>query len=333
MSETNSNLMQEAFIEMLRTALPPNHSLVNELSDLLDISTDSSYRRIRCETEFTLSEIVKLSGHFHISFDGLCAAETGTVHFRYNLLDQKPESLRKYLESIRNDLRHIHDARERNVIYAAEDIPLFYLFLVPGLAHFKFFYWMKSVLNVPELENMKYKPEFASDLIGDLGKEILDLYMGVPSVEIWNDTTISSLLKQIEFYHESGLFNTTGEAMQVCEDLLSLLGHIQKMAETSSKSGKEGVARNFTLYNSDVDIGNICILAKAGKSRFVFIRHSTFNTLVTSNPVFCSETEQWLEGLLIKSTLISGVSEKHRNRFFRTISTRVGKLNEKISQQ
>jgi hypothetical protein len=53
------------------------------------------------------------------------------------------------------------------------------------------------------------------------------------------------------------------------------------------------------------------------------------NSLATANPQFCEETEHWLKNLEKKSTLISGVSEKLRYKFFTTM---LNTINEQLEQ-
>jgi hypothetical protein len=52
----------------------------------------------------------------------------------------------------------------------------------------------------------------------------------------------------------------------------------------------------------------------------------------TSNISYCNETEIWLNNLIKKSTLISGVAEKHRYQFFRKAFRGLDNLLEKIEE-
>jgi hypothetical protein len=54
--------------------------------------------------------------------------------------------------------------------------------------------------------------------------------------------------------------------------------------------------------------------------------------MVTLNESFCADIEYWLQNLIRKSVLISGVSEKQRYRFFKMKYDKVRKLREKIEK-
>jgi hypothetical protein len=329
--QKNVETNQVKFIERIKQAFPPNLSLVNELADLLEISTDSAYRRIRSETTFSFDEIIKLCNQYKISFDSFCLNESGSVNFNYTLLLSSIESFKEYISGILDDMKQIGKVQDKEIIYAAEDIPIFHLFKFPELAAFKMFYWMKSVLNVPEFDGKKYNSQLVDESIMNDGKQILDIYTRTPCTEIWSDRTISSIIKQIDYYFESGLFSGKADALRLCDILSDAIKDIQGQAERSTKASVAGFENNFVLYKSDVEMGNNCILVNAAGIKNVYLRHHTFNSMVSSNAAFCSETEQWLKGLMKKSTLISGVDERQRYQYFRNAQDKIENLKKKIA--
>lgn len=327
---------QLLFLKQIEDLIPDNSSLVHELSDLLDISTDSAYRRLRGETSLSFDEIIILCNQFNISFDSFTEMKspTNTVTYRYMKIGDTIESFKKYLDLLLSDLEVLFDAKEGKIFYAAEDIPMFYHFKYPELTAFKIFYWLKSVLNVKEYVNEKFTKSIVDEEILELCSKMNELYCSIPSCEIWTELTVNSIIKQIEFYLESGLFANPDEANDVCNQLLEEFAHIQKQAEFSQKFLDEDIIdlskNNFTLYNSDVEIGNNCILVKMGDYKSVYLTHLTFNMINTSNQDFCEETEKWFNNLMRKSNPISGVSEKLRYQFFATSIKKIEKLKEKI---
>jgi predicted transcriptional regulator len=59
--------IQEVFVKTLKELVPPNVSLVDEIADILGVSTDSVYRRLRGETDFSLEEIYVICKKYPIS--------------------------------------------------------------------------------------------------------------------------------------------------------------------------------------------------------------------------------------------------------------------------
>ena len=309
---------QKAFLEKVKYTLGSNISFVDELSQLLEISTDSVYRRIRGETELTFNEIIKLCNQFHISFDSMVECDPLGVTFSYNILPRKIEGFKYYLVSILEDLKTLAKYPSSRIIYVAEDIPIFHLFNYPELAAFKMYYWMKSVLNIPEYQNQKYSFENTDKEILEIGNEMVKSYAGVNSVEIWTEYTVNSLRKQIEYYWEAGLFEDKNDANLICNQAGELVQSVSKLAENSSKLPGNRF-QNFMLYYSEIEIGNNCIMAEINNLRKVYLTYNTFNKMYTTNEKFCEETNTWINFLIAKSNLISGISEKQRLQFVNKI--------------
>ena len=322
---------QLKFIELLKSILPQNFSLVNELSDLLEISADSAYRRIRCETTFAFDEIIKICNQYKISFDSFCTLEnTGVVKFNYSRISSDVNSFKEFLTGMLNDLKKNFTTNDKEIIYVAEDIPIFHLFKYPELAAFKMFYWMKSVLNIPDFEGKKYNRSLIDESIFETGKQIINIYSKFPSTEIWSDRTVSSVIKQIEYYFESGMFETKNDALHICDVLSDALIDIQSQAEHSTKATVAGFENNFTMYNSDIETGNNCILVRAAGLKTIHLRYHTFNNMVTTDALFFDMTDKWLKGLIKKSNLISGVAEKQRFQFFQKTQDKIKELKERM---
>jgi hypothetical protein len=322
--------LQIQIFDYIRKRLPANTSLPEDLSDVLSISIDSVYRRLRAETLLSVDELSLLCNHYDISFD-MFLGNKRNVLFRYDKLGDS-EGFEHYLSSILEDMKKIKRSENKQIIYAAIDVPIFHHFNYPELSAFKMFYWMKAVVDVEALADKKFSVEHVNKRFAQLGKEIYETYNRIPSVEIWTEDTINGLLKQIEYYWDSGNFAETEDALIVCRQAREEVETLKRQAEKSNKlmleNGPEESA--FTLYYSDIEIGNNCIYTKRADNDLVYLSVHTFNKIITGNLDFKDETKMWLNNLMKKSTLISGVSEKSRYRFFKTIESKIDRLYQKI---
>ncbi len=250
---------QTVLMQKIKAALPPNISFVDELADLLGLSNDSAYRRIRGETALSIEEIALLCKHFKISFDSFISdgGKGNTVSFSYQQLSGHVNTFHDYLENMRNDVLTVlkFPENERQVIYAAEDIPVFQNFAHPYLSAFKIFYWNRSILNAPGFDDKKFDTIHVDKELLAIAKDIYDAYSKINSIEIWSDDTVNSTLKQVEFYWDSGAFHSKDDALKVCEELNLMFQRIQKQAELNVKldsNGKPASSQNnFALYHSD----------------------------------------------------------------------------------
>ena len=75
------NNAQVLFFQQIKSLLPPHLSVVDEIAKVLDISTDSAYRRIRGEKPITFDDIQKLSSRYKISIDRFLHLQTNGFIF------------------------------------------------------------------------------------------------------------------------------------------------------------------------------------------------------------------------------------------------------------
>ena len=321
---------QKSFLEKIKYLLPSNISYVDALADMLQLSTDSVYRRIRGETSMTFDELVKVCQHYGLSFDSLIDCDSAAVTFNHNQVTPEVSSFKDYLRSILNDLILLSKVDDANIINIADDIPIFHLFVFPELASFKMYYWMKSVLNIPEYQNQKYSFKNCDGEILEIGEKMHDVYAYIPSIEIWTEFTVNSLRKQIEYYSEAGFFEDSSDAMLICDQAAELIRYVSNLADRSTKL-TDNKSKNFTMYYSEIEIGNNCILVSFNNMNKVYLTYNTFNKMSTTNEQFCSETRSWINYLIAKSNLISGVSEKQRLQFVNKILEQFETTRKKIT--
>lgn len=314
---------QALFIDKVRQLIPSGEQMADVLADLLSMSKDSAYRRIRGETALTLDEVLVICERFRITFESL--SNPNAVTFQFKQLRPELSSFKEYLNGMLQDLRRIKSFENAEIIYAAEDIPVFHHFPYRQLAAFKVYYWMRSIMSVKTLEGTRFKLGIIPDDVLLLGEDIYKVYASIPSSEIWTDGTLSSTLDQIAYYWDSGLFEDTATALAVCDDFIAELVNIRNQCELGTKHHTR-----FDFYHNDIMIGNNCVLIKAGPTRFCYLSHHSFNFMLTTDASFSAETESWLENMMKRSMLISRVSEKQRNIFFTEMVRRIEKLKNRM---
>jgi hypothetical protein len=319
--------IQTAFFELLKTKIDSNSHLADIIAALLSISKDSAYRRIRGDTPLSLDETILICKKLNIDLSQLVqSASNDLVVFKYNQLFTEKGGFLDYIKNMTKVLQMVA-SKNGKIYYAAEDIPIFHHFQKPYLASFKLYYWNKTILNQDILVGNKLEFELMHPDLLAAAEELLKAYESVTSHEIWTEESINSTLRQMEYFAESGQFQRKEQALKVIEEFKEMFENLQKMAETSSKNESD---RNFQMYNSEVLIGNNCILIEIQDQKYVFLSHNTFNSLSTQNESFCHETELWMNNLIKKSTLISDVSEKHRYKFFKKMNDAIQQTKEKF---
>ena len=310
----NNSAVQEYFIARLKQSVPPGIGLAEEMADILDVSIDSAYRRIRGETALTLEEIYLIARKYNISVDEVFSSRSDTVTFAYTKLTDSVKNFQDYFDRIIGHLRTISKFGDGHIYYVAEEMPLFYSFFSKKLTAFKLFYWQRGVLNVPDYQHAKFSWDLIPQDLINTAHESFKEYLNVASTEVWSEETVFTGLRQIKFYFDSGLVSRE-QALELLTDYKTMLEMVQRNA-TSGRKNVSDKKETYLLYNSEVMLVSNCIYIKMGEARYSYISFNTMNSLTTSNPEFCEETEHWIRNLEKKSTLISGVAEKQRYQFF-----------------
>lgn len=327
--------MQQALFQQIKEKIPPHLSLVDEISDLLEISEDSVYRRIRGEKSLSLEELQKISTNFNISLDSLFNIKSQNVVFSQRNLNSSDFNFEQYLNSILEDLKRVQAYKYKEIIYFAKEVPIFHYFHFPALATFKIFVWLKTIFQFPEYEDKKFSLESIPENYIKIGLQIADVYKRIPSKEVWNEETINSILQQLDFYLESGYLENKEDVFLVLDDLENFIKHLHNQAKYgfNFNYGDEpiGEENSYMLYYNGVIMGDNTVQIKTDDFKLTYITYNVISLLITTDPVFNSQIEESLKVLMNKSTLISIASEKERNKFFNKLYAKINNFRSQIS--
>ena len=322
-----TNKLQQLLFENIKAKLPPHVSLVDEVAELLDISNDNSYRKVRGETAVSLEEISKLAAYFKISVDQVLKVQTDGGTFTGKYVTSDNFNFEKYLEQQLNDLRFVASFKRNELTYLSKDIPVFHFFAFPELAAFKYFFWMKTLLQFPQFAHTTFSFDLFMQTLIDVGFKVIDTYNTIPGTEIMSIENINTTLRQIEYCKETYLFRSKEDLKILFRRLHEMTDHLENMAEAGKKfmpgQKPNDQAAEYNLYVNDFLIGDNSILVTTDGNKISFIVHGHVNYIMITNPVFTSYHFNFVQNILKRSILISNVGEKYRSRFFHIIRHRI----------
>lgn len=326
--------LQTQIFQQIKNKLPPHTSMVDEVAGVLDVSTDSAYRRIRGDKALSLEELYKLCSRFQLSLDQVLNLRSESIVFSGNFIHPASFKFDQYLKSAIQHVKYMASFRERKMHYLCKDIPIFHHFHFKEVAAFKHYVWMKGIFNAPELANKKFSLKDYPDELFELGRQALDVYNEIDSVEIWNLESINSSLRQIDYYQESGMFANEREVLMIYEAYDKLIAHLDQMASAGFKFNvnetQGSSSGTYQMYLNEMVIGDNSILVQLDNSKLAFIIHSVINIMITRDVRFCDNMHECMQNLMKKSTLISSVSERERSRFFKNLRNRISHRKENI---
>ena len=326
--------MQLLFFKHVKSILPGHLSLADEMSELLDISNDSAYRRIRGEKAMSLEEISKICLKYRISLDQLMNTGSDSTVFYGRNLDADNFDLEQYLDYLSVNLKLIGSAKEKMFYYEAKDMPLFYYFIHDELAAFKLFFWMKTAISCKSYARMCFEDHDLASIVHKKSVEILRAYNNVPSAEIWSVDTLNAAIRQIEYYCYTGIIRKKGTIDLLYTQLAHTIEHIKDQAEYGEKfllgHKPAGDDQNYKMYFNEWYLGNNTVFVETDGVATTYINHGVMNQLITRDEKFCSFTKKAINNTIRKSLLISSVGEKERNRFFNTLLGNILKSKDEM---
>lgn len=329
--------IQSSFLNQVRSKLPPTISLADELAEVLSVSRDSAYRRIRGETLLSLDEVKKLCDHFSISLDHALSPSSEMITFQLRSRNSENFTFQKWLQSIHENLYMISQFPEKELIYHAKDLPIFHFFQYPMLSAFKMYFWAKTFGMNNNGKGSTLAEKFHARIIPEelmsLGRRVWDKYASIASAEILSPEALTATLRNIEFAVDCGFFNDPKDAARLCNECYTLLENLSKQAEV----GRKGSAPTFEdggkydLYHNELLIGDNSVLFKMGEKRVSFILANNFDILTTSQEFFCQQAERHIDNLISRSTQISTGALKERVKFFNKVRDRVAETLKVVS--
>lgn len=320
--------IQQSFFQKIKESTAPHLSFVDEVAELLNISNDSVYRRIRGEKAITLYEVQKLCSHYKISLDQFFNINSDAYIFTGELRDNTEKSFEAWLSRVTQTFLLFNKFEEKHLTILMKDIPPFVHFQIPELALFKFYFWMKSILHYDSLKNVKFNLEDESlHQYLPASKKIINLYHNVPMTEIWNIESLNSSLRQICFYHEAGLIKNSTTTKMLLDKLELLINHIECQAELGLKFdfNKQADASSsaYRLFVNELILGDNTYMAELDGKHMVFLNHSVLYFVATTDEKFTASMAENMLNLERKSTMISSVGEKERTVFFNSLRSQI----------
>lgn len=330
---TTGELQQQLF-RVIKTKLPENASVAEEVARLLGISADSAYRRIRGEKTITIDELEILCREYQVSADALMNINPSGIVFQGQYLDKHTFRFEEYINSVMQNMAYINSFKDKCFYYLCKDLPIFHHYHLREIAAFKWFFWLKTYFQFPGFDNRKFRFNDHPESIFAVEQKVLDYYNHIPSVEIWNLENMNIFFRQIEFYRDGQIFESDEDIYRLYEALGKLWDHLEKQAAFGYKFNYGDPDRKplapYKMYFNEVLLGDNSMMVEIEGTRMVYMSHTTINFMLTKDESFTRSMYDHIQNQMKRSTLISEVSEKERSRFFRIIRERIEHRKESL---
>lgn len=309
-------MYQELLLRQIRSKIG-DKSLNDEIANVLNISYDASHRRTSLKSKFSLEESLVLAKFYNISLDSFMESDNQIIAKKTKPIRTVTDLL-NYFDDALHLLNDFKINKETEVYYSAKDIPFFYTISDSVLSRFKLFVWM-NLLN--EKDFMQPFEDFKLERYSDKSEDLKSLYENLNVTEIWNNTTISSILNQVLFYSEIEILSKE-TAKLILEELKILVKSIEKKAENENK--------NFHIYAHDILILNNSILFKNEEKSSLFVPFNMFGYMMTDDQSTCDDALNFFQHQIKNSTSLSFSGQRDRKKFFNSMLERIESLKNLI---
>jgi hypothetical protein len=280
------------------------------LTELLQLSRESVYRRLRGEIPFTFQEVADIAKDLNVSIDNILFKGTNEwVSFRFISDDNHLSSFCLMLKKSAEKLENIIHAQQPEIILALNRLPP--LLRVFNDTIFKFTYYKASFQT-----NLSFKKTFAEL---QLAPEVIALQKKIQSqltridnsILILDPNIFLSMITDIKYYHQRRLISDE-EVFLFKQEMQDLITSFENIAQ----SGYYNSNTKVYLYLSFLHIN-----ANSGYISYDHIEESLF-WIFTTNPMlmvnrnFSQIQKEWLYSLKRQSTLITQSNEIFQADFF-----------------
>jgi hypothetical protein len=318
--------IQCRFLTEVKKGLHPSLSLADELAEILNISRDSAYRRIRGETTMALDEIKVICSRYRVSVDSLITPSSSLVSFYHRAVGFDGFTFHDWLRSIDEQLTAMRRSPGGRIDCLAKDIPVFYFFGYPLLAAYKMYFWLKTHL-ATDFQNTRFSMDCIPREYLSLAAKIHSKYNGLNSTEVWNEESSIATLREVEYHFACGAFSSVDDALAVLDGYQEMMDQIRVSARNGVKGAGSG---ELKLYKNELMLGDNTLYLRLGTGQATLLQHGPFEWLSTSHEGYCNETEKRIANSLSRSVEISITGERECNVFFNKIAVRIEQAKERI---
>lgn len=304
--------LNETLISKIDIYLPNNTKRIPFLMDLLNLSRESVYRRIRNEIPFTFEEITDISLKLGFSVDEVIGQNSkNRILFDTPISESSDPSAiySSILDNSSDIYKRMQKDHKLHTIFTTNYLPLNFCIQFDELAKFHYYKWIHQTQDVPL--NF-YRSEFIiPSQISTIHKQYRYAVSKVNSmIVILCPNTIITSIKEIIYFYKRRLI-TRDEFLLLQNDLNLLIENL----EISTQKGINENGTKIRLFYSTLNITSNCTWFNNGNETGVQLWLGS-EPVNIYNRMISKKQQNWMESLLKYCTLISQSNEIQRSDFF-----------------
>lgn len=316
-----------AVLEQILRTIPDNVKPVGFFMDILDISRESAYRRLRGEKPLSFGEIYKLASELDLSLDemaGYNRPKTAVFNYVGDLTKEPEKNLLEFLQYYEGFLSKLVAANNSEVVLTVNRLLHIMICGYDQLTKFVYYRWYHQINESPV--NNQYAKFIIPEEIFEVSQRIVKLLPRLHKISyIIDNNLFLNTVKDIQYFYVRGLI-TPDELNLIKEDYLRFLN----TSELSARKGLDHHGNVTDIYLSVFDITNSTTYTTWNNIAESAFWQSPAYPLMTRNKEITTRHRAWIDSMKKYTTVISQSNELQRADFFNKQRGHINNLSDKI---
>lgn len=306
--------LNETILNELHKASTDERTPAQILFEVLHLSKESAYRRLRSDVKFTLDEAAKLSLALNFSLDLIIGNTTleksvfdiSTSTLSDNYFNNVIRKLDDYVEFA----REMENDTSSKAMFALNCLPYTFYLGCDNVSRFKHYKWLYQSATA-ETDLAYSDIRLSDELIEKQRAYVTQTKKITQTIYIFDRNVFSSVKYDIEYFYNLNLI-TIEDVKLLKKELLEMLNRI----ETIAKNGKFDTGKAVAIYISSVDIEASYSLYEYCRGSYSHLRIYGMSGVDTHSKSTARKQKEWIESHKRYSTVISKSGEMHRLQYF-----------------
>ena len=289
-----NQILNSELINAIKEKTQEKTNLANTLMDILHLGKEATYRRLRGEVPFTLSEAITISHAMGISIDKIAGSYINTnAFFNLNMVSSENPSetyyaiINKHVEIF--SLLINDPASELGA--SSNIIPQTLYFRYYELAKFHLFKWIyqhEKVNFCKRYEDFELSPKLLQ-----CQKDFVEMSQLLhKSYYIWDREIFRHLINDIKYF--SSIHLISEESVRALKkDFLQLLNEAEHIATT----GQFSTGKEIQLYIANTNFEATYSYVKSTDFHLSMIRVFSINSITSKDDMIFGKLKEWIQSL------------------------------------
>lgn len=307
-------ILYNSFLEEIVQRIPQKTRIVGILADMLCISKEAIYKRLRGDVPFTFYEVMVISKQLQIPLDTLKVDDSPiSKPFKLKLIEyinpaESDFALMEEMITILQSLKDVPNAEGGEITNIVPQ-PLYVAY--ESLFKFYLFKWRYQSNSLDK--TIPYKDIIISDRLRKTQKENMKWAKYLHTDYIFDNLLFHYLVNNIKYFYYVGLI-TKEEIESIKQDLLRLLDEIDLLSRTGyfKETGKK-----INIYISNVNIDTGYCFINSPDHQMTVIKAFLLNGIASTDKKTFEEMMHWVQSVKQQSILITKSSEKRKISFLK----------------